>query len=447
MATILAALALLAPTACSGGGEAVEREWAGPGPRPHDVRVGDEWEVERETEGDVTIVRTLSGSRWGGVATLDEELSIGVDAGDDPYMLGQVTSVWATDERIFAVDYSVPAVRIYDHRGEWVGDLGGPGQGPGEYEAPAFIGVGPDGTIYLTDARQQNAVMVYTPEGEYRDTWSFQSSMGGISRIVVTHDGTPHIETRQYEGELRPPIDRDKMRRGMMPMGPGTPDEMLPYPQIAYEPPRLTFQTERGERERSIPFMPSAAFAFAPSGAWVYGAADEYSFTIEYPGGGRTEVERYWDPVPVDPDEYESYETYTTASIRAYHPAWSWNGPAIPEHKPAFSAFYPGQAGRILVVRPGPGKRRDPGECLEAPTPQDFVDAREGRADYPVGCWEGSYIWDIFDIEGDYLGELQRLEVDFSGIPFFDGDTVVAAIVDEAGIVRVRKYRIVVPGG
>lgn len=447
MASALATVTLLATLACSGAEPAAEREWTGPGPRPDDVRVGDEWEVERSTEGNVTTVRTVSGSRWGGVATLEEELSIGIEAGEDPYMFGRVPGIWATEDRIYVVDYSVPAVRMFDHEGEHLGDVGGPGQGPGEYMRPYSIAVGLDGTVWLTDAQRRNTVIAYSVDGEYLDMWSFQSTISGPPRLVVTHDGIPYMEAMDYEGELRPPIDQDKLRRGVMPMGPGTGDEMLPYPEVDYERPTLSYQGPNGERDRSIPFVPGPAQAFAPSGAFVYGVGTEYRFHIEYPDGSRTVVERYWDPVPVDPDEYESYEAYTTASIRSYHPGWSWNGPAMPEHKPAFTAFYPGKSGRILVVRRGPGERRDPGECTENPTPQDFVDARENRGESVVGCWEATYIWDVFDVEGDYLGELQRPDVDFSGIPFLDGDRMVAAIVDDLGVIRVKKYRIVPPGG
>jgi len=45
---------------------------------------------------------------------LVEEASIGVDVGEDPYMLGNPTAVWATEDRIFVVDGQIPALRVYD---------------------------------------------------------------------------------------------------------------------------------------------------------------------------------------------------------------------------------------------------------------------------------------------------------------------------------------------
>ncbi len=58
------------------------------------------WVGTITTEGDVTTVVNESGSVWGGTATLVEEASIGVDAGADEYMLGQVMGLYATDDEI-----------------------------------------------------------------------------------------------------------------------------------------------------------------------------------------------------------------------------------------------------------------------------------------------------------------------------------------------------------
>ena len=56
------------------------------------------WVGTITTEGTVTTVVNESGSVWGGVATLVEEASIGVETGADAYMFGGVTGVYATDE-------------------------------------------------------------------------------------------------------------------------------------------------------------------------------------------------------------------------------------------------------------------------------------------------------------------------------------------------------------
>ena len=66
---------------------------------------------------------------WGGTATLVEEASIGVAAGADEYLFGRISSIYATDDRIYVVDSQVPAVRIYDHDGTFIRTVGRSGQG------------------------------------------------------------------------------------------------------------------------------------------------------------------------------------------------------------------------------------------------------------------------------------------------------------------------------
>ena len=73
---------------------------------------------------------------WGGNATLEEEASIGVEAGDEAYMLGEVTGVAVYHDRIYVADQQVPAVRVYDGAGRFQGNVGGEGAGPGEYRRP-----------------------------------------------------------------------------------------------------------------------------------------------------------------------------------------------------------------------------------------------------------------------------------------------------------------------
>ena len=98
-----------------------------------------DYRAERTTEGTVTTVRHISGSKWSGRARFEEELSIGLLEGDDEYLFGQLTGLWMTDELIFVVDMQVPAVRAYDHDGVYVRTYGGKGQGPGEYERPMGV--------------------------------------------------------------------------------------------------------------------------------------------------------------------------------------------------------------------------------------------------------------------------------------------------------------------
>ena len=80
--------------------------------------VSDEaWVGSVTVSGNLTRTINESGSLWGGPGRLVEEASIGVPEGEDPYMLGAVGAVWATDTEIYVVDSQAPAVRVYDWQG------------------------------------------------------------------------------------------------------------------------------------------------------------------------------------------------------------------------------------------------------------------------------------------------------------------------------------------
>ena len=87
--TLVAALALVL-TGCSAGEQA------------NDTADGT-WVGTITTEGNVTTVINESRSVWGGTATLVEELSIGVEASKETYMVGQ--------------DASPPLLRVYGASG------------------------------------------------------------------------------------------------------------------------------------------------------------------------------------------------------------------------------------------------------------------------------------------------------------------------------------------
>ncbi len=417
----------------------------GCGTASEDPAVDGEWAGSVTTEGNVTTVVNESGSVWGGAATVVEELSIGVDAGEDPYMFGAASGLWMTDDAIYVADSRAPAVRVFDHQGRYLRDIGRVGQGPGEFERPFMVAVDDTGRVFVKEMGNTR-VLVYTTEGEYIDTWAYPSTVrSGSGVMVVTHDGNVYIEQIEYSGfDADGFPDRDTRRQGMQAVGPdGKIGEMREEPSF----PRtgeLTYETERGLSGSSVPFFPFGTAAMARSGAWISGEGSSYRFKIEYPDGATTIVERDVPLVPILPDERESHLAHRLSSIRSRAPGWDWDGPPIPEHKPAFRRFLPGQEGQILVSRLGPGIRSDDESCVEFPTPQDFVDAREERRTI-TRCWTDSRIWDVFAEDGRFLGELDLPAARRYAL-VLRGRYLLTSEEDDAGTIRVKKYRLVLPG-
>ena len=62
-------------------------------------------------------------------------------------------------------------------------------------------------------------------------------------------------------------------------------------------------------------------------------------------------------------------------------------------------------------------------------------------------CWQSGILFDIFDLDGAYLGALEPApEFDF-GWPFISEDRFIVSYEDESGAAKVRVYRILLPEG
>jgi len=157
-----------------------------------------QWVGTINTEGDVTAVMNESGSVWGGTATLLEEASIGVDTGDDPYMLGRVRSVAASSDRIYVVDGQVPALRVYDWSGRYLRDLGREGEGPGEFRYPTGVGVDGAGRVWLHD-QISTRIVVFAPSGEVVATLNLGGMhIRGNDVIARVEDEAGTIMVKRY---------------------------------------------------------------------------------------------------------------------------------------------------------------------------------------------------------------------------------------------------------
>jgi len=392
-----------------------------------------QWQSETVTEGNVTTVRTISGSVWGGTATLEEEVSIGVESGDDAYMLGAVRAVAEIEGEIFVLDQQVPAVRVYDADGRHLRDLGAEGSGPGELERPESMVVGGDGRLYIRDPRN-GRIMILSPQGEELGTIRITSSFNTSNPMVMTNDGTLYNYQLLNMGS-----DVTDWKLGMVPQYED--DEMegetIEAPEFDYEPPEIVARREGSTSSNSVPFSPQRHWRLLPSGAVIGGVANDYGFDIRYPDGSITRVEKSWEPVPVESAEAAWFKRSATANMRDTQPDWTWNGADIPSHKPAYSALLADASGRIWVRRPGPGYHVEE-ECNEDPEP---------GAPFGTPCWRETTTWEVFDEEGRFLGgaELPE-EIQMFPPPYVRNDLFLAAYMDEMGTVMVKRYRIVLPG-
>lgn len=174
-----------------------EREEEATAPPPVSGQVTDSAGVE--------IVRNGVAGIWGTEEReVEEVLRIGVVEGAEPYQFFDVSAV-AVDEagRIYVANRMTASVRVFDPRGRFLRELGGKGQGPGEFQDVSRLYVTPDG-VWVRDDRQLR-VTGFSYEGELLDTWTFIHD-GVISLYHEAPQGWLGLELRADEPRpVRPP--------------------------------------------------------------------------------------------------------------------------------------------------------------------------------------------------------------------------------------------------
>ncbi len=403
------------------------------------------WVGTITTEGDVTTVINESGSVWGGTARLVEEASIGVDIGADEYMLSYVLSVFGTDEHIYVVDLQADLVRRYDHDGVYVDTIGGGGQGPGEYTAPMMVTVAPDGRILVFDSLSRRT-QVYGPDGESLGYWPAQNFGCCSWPMMIGSDGAVWMPTRTRFPDERESVYGIQVFGPDGPMGDNYPVRVIDVPEVSVTVGnRVLTQTPTSTMHRESEIAPFAPrFTWTPAGAEliVAGASDRYRFEVQQRGETVLVAEKYWEPVPIDPEHAEWQRKATVAALRGLEPDWTWNGSGMPEHHPAFGGIVVTTGGEFWVARFGPSLRV--ADCVEEP----LAEGVDAGLVFENACWRNVYVLDAFDQEGRYLGEIDK-PVNMQPYPPWThvvGDRVIGVEIDDLGLWVVKRYRLVLPG-
>ncbi|MGD2152419.1 MAG: hypothetical protein PVG79_04075, partial [Gemmatimonadales bacterium] len=280
----------------------------------------------------------------------------------------------------------------------------------------------------------QGRITVFTLDGELVETRRTGAFNTYVPPLTVSRDGTPYVPQLLNPGE--PP---HRWRTAMVGYGAGgaVRDSLRPS-AYEYEPPRLPAHGERSVSYNLVPFAPRVVWTMTPLRAIVSGVSQAYRFEVQLAEGGTTVIERAsWDLVPVLPDEAAWHRRFMTVMNRSVEPGWVWNGPPIPQHKPAYSHLIGDPNGRIWVARPGPGERLAGGT-------EDSSDARDFWFN-PL--WRDRPMLDVFGGKGRYLGPVEvpsgfRLSLPQ---PHIENDLVVAVVEGEHGVQYVKRYTLVIP--
>lgn len=390
-----------------------------------------EWTATVDTIGDTIRVHTTGGQVWPSNGRLESKVAIGVLDGAPEYQFGNIRALAvAADGRIYVLDGHGPVIRMYAPDGTYVQDVGREGEGPGEYKRPdSGLVVLPDGRLALRDPGN-GRISVYDADGEYLDSWPVAGSMNTSSPMVITRSGVVLTPVIKNLG-----ASVTEWQRGMARYHPDGTVDTVDVPDLGFEAPMVSGESENNSSQSSVPFSPGQETAYSPLGYFVAGISDDYRFKLLRSDEPILEISMDYVPVPVDPDEAAVRREQLTKNFQDNFPGWRWNGPPIPDVKPAYEGLLIGEEGRIWVR-------------VAAPSERYMSDAErraeEERLERPVNPYRSPVLFDVFEPSGEYLGRVEA-PVGFQTYPrpVLRGRTVWAVVTDELDVARLHRFELV----
>jgi hypothetical protein len=97
----------------------------------------------------------------------EEDLTLGVEEGDEHYMFGNQVLMNTDDEgNIYVTDGDRKIVNKYDTNGSFLRFIGRPGQGPGEFQDISEVRFDIEGNIYLNDFKSKR-ISFLSKDGQF----------------------------------------------------------------------------------------------------------------------------------------------------------------------------------------------------------------------------------------------------------------------------------------
>lgn len=383
--------------------------------------------LRRSQRGDTTVVRTALRAETGGPGAWVPEVTIGEVDGPPERVFGRVRAIVAgVDGRIYVLDGQVPTVRVFDADGAYRSSWGRQGQGPGELQGPdaGLIDL-PDGRLVVRDPGNAR-LQLYSPQGDNAGTWPVITGQY-INRRAFGLQG----DTLLNPDLVNPADPLPEWRPGLVRIAPdGSVLDTLAIPATGRRAHRFVARVGGNAAEIDLPFDATEHWAWHPGGYLVLGVGDEYAITLDRPEGP-LRIEGEVEPVQVSSQEEAQEEERVLNAMRWLDRGWRWDGPRIPDTKPAFSGIWTGRDGRIWVLREGEGYESDDPSY----DPEDPFDT-EIR-------WRSERFVDAFEPDGTFLGTaILPRDLDLRVPPVLRGDRMWAVTRDDLGVQRVVRYRL-----
>lgn len=389
-----------------------------PGCRPGNFEADEAWTgtIDTLASGEL-VVRNTDEPLWdeADIWQFVEEIRLGTDTNDEAPIFGDIISFDVDGQgRVFVLDFQAQEISVFDSDGTFVRTIGSKGTGPGEFEQALSVDISQNGNVLVMQMLKAQ-LSIFDPDGRYLRTESIGNPGVGLRPYPGGFDFGGH-----YNAVVVSFHDDFSMTQAMARFDQSlTPLDTIAIPEASVEREAFTHEMDlaggrRASISESIPFQGSFEWRFSPTGNLWTLTTKEYEL-VELTPAGETlrRVSKDHDPIPVSEEEMDDVrEEFQWFIDRGGTVDWA----RIPDTKPAVVSFFSDDAGNLWVKR-------------EAAVPED-----EGR------------LFDLFDPEGRYLGELRLpFSLHSDPEPIVREGLLYGVTTDDLGAPNVVRARIEKP--
>lgn len=340
----------------------------------------------------------------------EEDLTIGVEDGDENYMFGSQVFVNTDDEgNIYVTDWDRKTVRKYDSNGNFLQSIGRLGQGPGEFQNISEVRFDIEGNIYLNDVKIQR-ISYLTKEGNYLKGIRIPNI---FDRVVINSRGF-YIAMSVDNIEVGGGKKWDYIY-GLFDDKFNLIAEFLRLPQeVNAKSKKYDIAQAFADSLSDMAFQPYVNYVMDKNDLIYFGYPENYEIKV-YSSAGKLMkiIHRDFEPVEISERHKEYFENNQSELFGAKIPAREikkvFELVEYPKYKPAYERFTLMENGWIFVV----------------------VDSVR----------DGSKLVDIFNKDGEYLAQFET-DISTDWLSFNNGKAYAVAMIDDYKFIKRYNFKI-----
>lgn len=372
-------------------------------------------EVKVEQQNGVTIVSNPKTPRpENGIPirlVFTEELSIGAEYGDEEYLFGnRVYFNVDVDGNVYVNDWDKKCIRKFDADGNYLLTIGGPGQGPGEFQNVWHPRFDKNNNLYVSDIVGNRRITLFDRDGTFLELIRVPIR---LSDILINSQGF-------YIGY------HSTMNDGSATTVLGLFD---PEFQLLKEFHKTTreFTSPSGRDSESLAqfladligdeaFQPTTTFVLAKDGSIYFGFPENYEINLFSPEGRLEKIiRRDYEPIKIGKNHIQDFIRYQEDEFFRFVPypeeikEKAFELIEYPKHKPSYDTFVLMDNGWIAVV-----------------------------VDYIADEYT---LIDLFDQQGKYIAQFES-KIPVANLLFKNGKAYALAIENDYRYVKRYGYEI-----